>query len=88
MAIVLDFEKPIIELEDKIQELKSFTDKEDIDLSNEIEKLTKKIKALPDTSNNARLKALFCLLALQGLRQIEAVRLDVEDLDLVNGLAR
>jgi len=27
------------------------------------------------------------LLALQGLRQIEAVRLNVEDLDLVNGLA-
>ncbi len=46
MAIVLDFEKPIIELEDKIQELKNFTDKEDIDLSNEIEKLTKRLDHL------------------------------------------
>jgi acetyl-CoA carboxylase alpha subunit len=32
MAIILDFEKPILELEKKIEELKKFTSKEDIDL--------------------------------------------------------
>ncbi|MEE8574078.1 MAG: acetyl-CoA carboxylase carboxyltransferase subunit alpha [Thermodesulfobacteriota bacterium] len=46
MAIVLDFEKPIIELENKIEELKSFTSKEDIDLSGEIITLTKRLEKL------------------------------------------
>ncbi len=53
----------------------------------EIAKLSEKIRSFRNTPKNARLKALFCLFALQGLRQIEAVRLNVEDLDLVNGLA-
>ena len=35
----LDFEKPISELEKKIEELRSFTSREDIDLSGEIKKL-------------------------------------------------
>jgi len=35
----LDFEKPIVELERKIEELRSFTSREDIDLSSEIKKL-------------------------------------------------
>ena len=46
MAIVLEFEKPIIELEDKIEELKSFTQKEDIDLTGEIKKLTERLEKL------------------------------------------
>jgi acetyl-CoA carboxylase carboxyl transferase subunit alpha len=46
MAIVLDFEKPIIELEKKIEELKKFTQREDIDLSEEIERLTKRLEGL------------------------------------------
>lgn len=50
----------------------------------EMETLVERIHNLPDTPQNARLKALFCLLAFQGLRQIEIVRLDVEDLLLVN----
>jgi len=53
----------------------------------EIDKLVAKIKRLGNSPKDARLKALFCLLALQGLRQIEIVRLNVEDLDLVNGRA-
>ncbi|MDD4013927.1 MAG: acetyl-CoA carboxylase carboxyl transferase subunit alpha, partial [Candidatus Omnitrophica bacterium] len=36
MAIILDFEKPILELEKKIEELKKFTEREEIDLSDEI----------------------------------------------------
>ncbi len=40
----LDFEKPILELERKIAELKKFTSQEDIDLSSEIKKLEAKLK--------------------------------------------
>jgi len=40
----LDFEKPILELEKKIEELKSFTSREDIDLSGEIKKLEERLK--------------------------------------------
>lgn len=54
---------------------------------NEINKLANRIKSLPNTPKNARLKALFCLFALQGLRQVEVTRLNVEDLDLAGGLA-
>lgn len=46
MAIVLDFEKPIIELEKKIEELKKFTQREDIDLSEEIKRLTGRLDTL------------------------------------------
>jgi integrase/recombinase XerC len=53
----------------------------------EIQSLTAKIKTLPDSPMSSRLKALFCLLALQGLRQIEIVRLDVGDIDLKNRVA-
>lgn len=49
----------------------------------EISKLILKLKELPATSETARLKALLALLALQGLRQIEIIRLDVKDIDLV-----
>lgn len=46
MAIVLDFEKPIVELENKIEELKKFTNDENIDLSDEISNLTKRLENL------------------------------------------
>ena len=46
MAIVLEFEKPILELEEKIRELQSFTEKEDIDLTGEIKKLTDRLEKL------------------------------------------
>ncbi len=39
----LDFEKPIIELEKKIDELKGFTTREDIDMSGEVKKLETKL---------------------------------------------
>ncbi len=53
----------------------------------EIEKIRDKIKTFSDTPTNIRIKALFCLFTLQGLRQIEVIRLNREDLDLVNGIA-
>ena len=40
----LDFEKPILELEKKIEELKSFTSKEDIDLSGEVKRLEERLE--------------------------------------------
>ena len=42
----LDFEKPIVELEKKIQELKSFMAEKKIDLSSEIKKLDDKLASL------------------------------------------
>jgi len=42
----LDFEKPIIELEKKIQELKSFVSEKKIDLSSEIKRLEDKLEHL------------------------------------------
>ncbi|MBU3958285.1 MAG: acetyl-CoA carboxylase carboxyltransferase subunit alpha [Candidatus Omnitrophica bacterium] len=49
----LDFEKPIIELERKIQELKSFTSAKKIDLSSEVIRLEEKLKQLKkDTYGN------------------------------------
>ena len=44
MRIGMDFEKPIVELEKKIEELKSFTTREDIDLSGEIKKLEERLE--------------------------------------------
>ena len=49
----------------------------------EVSKLTEKIRQLPCTSNNTRLKAILTLLTLQGLRQIEIARLDIQDIDFV-----
>jgi acetyl-CoA carboxylase carboxyl transferase subunit alpha len=46
MAIVLDFEKPIVELEDKIQELKKFTEDESIDLTSELKDLNARLDKL------------------------------------------
>jgi len=48
----------------------------------EVQLLGVKLKFLPDTPRNSRLRALFSLLVFQGLRQIEIVRLNVEDIDL------
>ncbi|MBL7157946.1 MAG: acetyl-CoA carboxylase carboxyltransferase subunit alpha [Candidatus Omnitrophica bacterium] len=44
MASGLDFEKPIHELEQKIEELKGFTSREDIDLSKEIKRLEERLE--------------------------------------------
>ena len=46
MNVHLDFEKPIIELEKKIGELKKFTDSEEMDMLGEIKELEKKAEKL------------------------------------------
>lgn len=48
MNQVLDFEKPIVNLKEKIVELKSFTEDSDIDLSEEINTLEKRLEKLED----------------------------------------
>ena len=49
--------------------------------------LTDALKALPFTPQNLRLKAILSLLALQGLREIEILRLDIQDIDYVSKVA-
>jgi len=46
LAFILEFEKPIMDLERKIEELKKFTSKEQIDLSDEIKKLQERLDHL------------------------------------------
>ena len=43
---ILDFEKPIVKLEEKIREMKSYSTEENVELSDEIERLEKKLKVL------------------------------------------
>ncbi|RKY28933.1 MAG: acetyl-CoA carboxylase carboxyl transferase subunit alpha [Candidatus Omnitrophota bacterium] len=43
---ILEFERPIIELEERIKELKNFSSERHIDLSSEVEKLEKKLENL------------------------------------------
>ncbi|QQS38892.1 tyrosine-type recombinase/integrase [Candidatus Woesebacteria bacterium] len=50
----------------------------------EMARLVSYLRSLDPTPQNTRVKAIMSLLALQGLRQVEIVRLDVEDLDLSN----
>lgn len=52
MALILEFEKPIIELETKIEELRVFSSEKNIDLSGEIATLEKKLAELKDTVFN------------------------------------
>ncbi len=53
----------------------------------EIERLAEALKQMPETKRTMRLRALFCLLAFQGLRQIEVVRLSVQDIDFASDTA-
>ena len=48
MTLYLDFEKPIVELEKKIEELRNFTDSEEMDLSGEIGELEKRAEKLKE----------------------------------------
>jgi integrase len=52
-----------------------------------MEKIMTAVSEMPKTKDSIRLKAILSLLALQGLRQVEIVRLDVKDLDLVSKTA-
>lgn len=53
----------------------------------EMSRLTEAMQALPETPQNARLKAVISLLVFQGLRQVEVIRLDVRDLDFISKTA-
>lgn len=53
----------------------------------EVNRLAEYFRGLDENKQNLRLKAIFSLLIYQGLRQVEIVRLDVNDLDLRAGKA-
>ncbi len=53
----------------------------------EVSEIVNHLKQLKTTPFNARLKVLFCLLAFQGVRQIEAARLDFEDINFKDNTA-
>ena len=76
---------------DLTQNIKSFSQdkkhKRDGLSEEEMSRLVEKVKAMPINLETSRLRAILGLLALQGLRQIEIVRLDVRDVDLVNKTA-
>jgi integrase len=50
----------------------------------EVQRISDALQRLPASYQNLRLRAIVALLALQGLRQIEIIRLDRSDVDLVN----
>ena len=60
----------------------------------EVDLLLAEVDQLPENFSNVRLKAIIALLVFQGLRQIEVIRLDVEDISpgqmtaLVHGKGR
>ena len=53
----------------------------------EVNTLTEKLRELPQSPKNSRLKAIISLLLYQGLRQIEIIRLNVSDVDLGRQIA-
>lgn len=53
----------------------------------EVAIITEKLQQLEDNQKSSRLKTILAFLLLQGLRQCEIVRLNVEDIDLANSLA-
>jgi site-specific recombinase XerD len=53
----------------------------------EVERLASRLRELPTTPDNTRLRAILSLLTLQGLRQIELVRLNVKDVELGRSVA-
>ena len=55
--------------------------------ADEVQRLTDYLANLDPSPATARLRAMLSLFMLQGLRQIEVVRLDVTDLDLKSGKA-
>lgn len=48
----------------------------------EMATLMQAVKRLPNSTDTKRIKAILTLLTLQGLRQVEITRLDVDDIDL------
>ncbi len=77
--------------QDITQNIKSFKQshkhKKDGINSEEMEKIMTAVAKMPEDKTSIRLKAILSLLALQGLRQVEIVRLDVNDIDLVSKTA-
>lgn len=76
---------------DITQNIKSFKQsrkhKRDGFSEDEVQNILGYLQTLPETHATWRIKALLCLLILQGLRQIEVIRLNISDLDLASKTA-
>ncbi len=76
---------------DITQNVKSFQQsrkhKRDGFSEDEVQSILGYLQTLPETHATWRIKALLCLLILQGLRQIEVTRLNLSDLDLASQTA-
>lgn len=76
---------------DITQNIKSFSQsrkhKKDGLTDAEVARMGRYLQSLPKTPENARLEAIIGCLTLQGMRQIEVVRLNVGDLHLARGVA-
>lgn len=76
---------------DITQNIKTFNQskkhKKDGITDEEINTLTESLRSYESTPQTTRLKAMLALLTLQGLRQIEIIRLDIKDLDFVSKTA-
>ena len=53
----------------------------------EVDMLLERLESLPNSIKNVRLKAIISLLVYQGLRQVEVIRLDTEDILLPRKIA-
>jgi len=77
--------------QDITQNIKSFKQahlhKKDGITQEELDKIMEYVSFMSKNRDSMRLKAVLSLLALQGLRQVEVVRLDVRDIDIVNKTA-
>lgn len=76
---------------DITQNIKSFQQsrkhKRDGFTEDEVQRILGYLQSLPESHATWRIKALLCLLMLQGLRQIEVIRLNINDLDLASQTA-
>ena len=54
----------------------------------EMDRIMEAVADMQKSKDSTRLRAILSLLALQGLRQVEVVRLDVKDIDLVGKTAQ
>ena len=80
----LDFEKPLLELEKKIEELKSFASSESMDLSEEIKSEDK--TTFERTMSNCSISCIGVVtdtksFIIKGLQDREIIRTDVSDLE-------
>ena len=78
--------------QDITQNIKSFKQshkhKKDGITQGELDQIMQEVNGMDINKESMRLKAILSLLVLQGLRQVEVIRLDIKDIDLVGKTAQ